>query len=170
MFRAHLLLFLPAFAACANGLELRQGVVRGAGSAFRLGAIPAAWSPIEVSDGALGFRDDARGATVGVTARCHRDGDDVPLRALREHLFIQFTDRTLETEEKVMLDGREALHTVLVAKLDGVAKKFDSWIVKKDECVYDMVYVARPDTFEAGVSDFRGMVSGFSVLNEGREP
>ena len=57
------------------------------------------------------------------------------------------------------LDGREALETQMVAKLDGVEKHFHVVVLKKDGCVYDFLQIAGerqdPDAF-------RHFVSGFS--------
>jgi hypothetical protein len=57
------------------------------------------------------------------------------------------------------------MHTVVVAKLDGVPKKFDVWVLKKDGCVYDLYYIAPPDRYESGVGDFEGFVHGFSAAS-----
>ena len=76
-----------------------------------------------------------------------------------------FTDRQEATSEVVPLDGREALHTILMAKLDGVPKKFDVWVLKKDGCVYDLYLIAPPDRFDASVGEFRRFVGGFATVS-----
>ena len=128
---------------------------------------PATWQRIEVTSTALAFRDEANDATIAVNGRCGKDSDDVPLRSLTAHLFFQFTERSIEQEEVVPFAEREALHTVLVAKLDGVPKKFDIWVLKKDGCVYDLYYFAQPHRYEAGVSEFRRFVGGFGTVTHG---
>jgi hypothetical protein len=126
---------------------------------FRLAHLPPSWRQIEINDTALAFRDDARGATVAINGRCGRDADDVPLQSLTQHLFLQFTERQIESQQLMPLDGREALETQMVAKLDGVEKHFHVVVLKKDGCVYDFLQIAgeRQDA-EA----FRHFVSGFS--------
>jgi len=57
-----------------------------------------------------------------VNARCGHDGDDIPLLALTQHLFMNFTERQTVEQKIVPLDGREAMHTILSAKLDGVPR------------------------------------------------
>jgi hypothetical protein len=139
-------------------------VYRGKGFAFRVPERPAGWRPIGAEGTALAFRDVDGGATIAVNGRCGKDAEDVPLAALTQHLFIQFTDREASTEEVVPFDGREALHTVMTAKLDGVPKKFDVWVLKKDGCVYDLYLIAAPDRFEASASEFRKFVGGFATV------
>ena len=98
-------------------------------------------------------------------ARCGLDGDDIPLSALTNHLFMQFTDKQLETQEVVPFDEREAMHTRMVASLDGVPLRYDAWVLKKDGCVYDMLYFAEPARFEAGYGAFSSMVRQFATLD-----
>lgn len=161
------LLFLgtvPAGGAGCGGERLEANVYRGEGFAFRVGGVPAGWERIDVSDAALAWRDRDAAATVLVNGRCDRDGEDVPLTALTQHLFLRFTDREVTTEETVPFDGREALHTVLTAKLDGVPKRFSVWVLKKDGCVYDLVYVADPARFDRGVGAFDAFAREFHAL------
>ena len=55
------------------------------------------------------------------------------------------------------MDGREAMHTVMSAKLDGVPKMFDAYVLKKDGCVYDFVDILgrRPRGQPSGVRALR---------------
>jgi hypothetical protein len=161
--RALALACMTAALGC-GGPSFNGNVYRGEGVAFRVAEPPATWQRIEVSSGALAFRDEPNDATIAVNGRCGRDSDDVPLRSLTQHLFFQFTDREVEVQEVVPFDEREAMHTVMVAKLDGVPKKFDVWVLKKDGCVYDLLYIARPSTFETGVAPFRSFAKGFAGL------
>jgi hypothetical protein len=131
---------------------------------FRLAEVPTAWRPIE-SDGALlAFRDDADLSSIVLNGRCGKDGDDVPLTALTHHLFLSFTDRTIENEQKVSLDGREALHTELTAKLDGVDMHFIVFVLKKNGCVYDFAQIAPPNPSRESRDQFIRFVQGFSTI------
>jgi hypothetical protein len=140
-----------------DGRVFRQGDV-----AFRLQHLPPGWRHIEISDTALAFRDDENAATVAINGRCGKDADDVPLQSLTQHLFLQFTDRQLGDQELFPLDGREALRTEMVAKLDGVPKYFHVVVLKKDGCVYDFLQIANQQQ-ETG--EFLDFVRGFTSLS-----
>ena len=130
---------------------------------FRVGPIPSAWRGITVEDALLAFRDDSANATVALNGRCGVDGDDVPLVSLTQHLFLQFTDREPIAQQTVTLDGREALRTEINASLDGVKKRYLVYVLKKDGCVYDFMYIAAPGG--AGTNaEFERFVQGFSTL------
>lgn len=151
-----------ALPACAPRFDGR--VYRGEGFAFRVPPIPAGWQPVDHSHAALAFHDAEHDGLVLFNGRCGQDGDDVPLLALKNHLFLQFTERSEALEEVVPFDGREAMHTVLVAKLDGVPLKYDVWVLKKDGCVYDLLYGAPEGRFEQGQRVFLSVVAQFATV------
>ena len=130
---------------------------------FRVGPIPNAWRSISVDDSLLAFRDDPTNATVALNGRCGVDGDDVPLTSLTQHLFLQFTDRAPVSQQALTLDGREALRTEISAALDGVKKQYLVYVLKKDNCVYDFMYIAA-DGSSASRADFERFVQGFATL------
>lgn len=155
-------LALAALSAC--GAPAFDGTVyRGEDLAFRIPPAPPGWERLAVSDAAVAYRDKAHGATIAVNGRCQGE-DDVPLVALTKHLFLTFTDQEVLKQEVVPFDGREAMHTVLSAKLDGVPKRFDVWVLKKNGCVYDLLFIADPGRFDAGAPAFERMVRGFATL------
>ncbi|MET0591200.1 MAG: hypothetical protein ABW133_00770 [Polyangiaceae bacterium] len=161
--RSVVLLLLSVLAAC-GGSSLKGNVYRGDGLAFRLGEAPPTWRRIEMTGTRLAFRDEGAEATILVNGRCGKDGDDVPLQALTQHLFITFTERETVEQKVVPLDGREAMHTVLRAKLDGVPKMFDAYVMKKDGCVYDLVGIWAVEQFEARRPAFEAFAQGFHTL------
>jgi len=130
---------------------------------FRVGPVPNAWRRLEVNDARLAFRDDSANATVAVNGRCGVDGDDVPLASLTQHLFLQFTDRTQLSQNVVSLDGREALRTEISAALDGVKKRYLVYVLKKNGCVYDFMYIAA-DSAPGSRAEFERFVQGFAAL------
>lgn len=160
------ILVLAALGLASGCVPTFDGTVyRGNGFAFRVPERPSGWQPIRAEGTALAFRDASAGATIAVNGRCGKDAEDVPLAALTQHLFIHFTERQASVEEVVPFDGREALHTVMTAKLDGVPKKFDVWVMKKDGCVYDLYLIAAPEQFDATVGEFRKFVGGFATVS-----
>jgi hypothetical protein len=154
------------FAAC-SGAALHGDVYRADGLAFRLGEMPPTWTRLAVSHARLAFRDEAAETSVLVNARCGQDGDDVPLLALTKHLFMSFTERQQVDQQIVPMDGREAMHTIVAAKLDGVPKTFNAFVLKKDGCVYDFVSISTPGKFETNRLAFEHFVAGFHTLSEG---
>jgi hypothetical protein len=130
---------------------------------FRVGPMPSTWRSITVEDALLAFRDDSANATIALNGRCGVDGDDVPLASLTQHLFLQFTGREPIAQQTLTLDGREALRTEITASLDGVKKHYLVFVMKKDGCVYDFMYIAAAGSLSSS-ADFERFVQGFSTL------
>jgi predicted Zn-dependent protease len=140
-------------------------IFKNASLSFRLAEVPSGWRQLESDEALLAFRDDSAPASIVVNGRCGRDGDDVPLSSLTHHLFLQFSDRVIENEVKITLDGREALHTELLAKLDGVQKRFTVFVLKKNGCVYDFIHIAPPSASAESREHFVSFVQGFSTIS-----
>src|SRR5262245_63553501 len=154
---------LFALTVACGGSAFDGQVYRGNDVAFRVGPVPPSWRSIEATGALLAFRDDESAATVALNGRCGLDGDDVPLEALTHHLFLQFTDRELVKQSRVDLDGRAALRTEMLAELDGVKKHYVVYVLKKNGCVYDFLYVS--PAADGGKSAFERFVRGFGTLS-----
>lgn len=146
-----------AGASFANGIY-DDGVVR-----YRVGPRGSNWSRVEVEDNDLAFHDPALG-TLSVNSTCS-DYEDVPQTALVNHLLMGMTERQFRTEETVTLDGRGARHIVADIALDGVPVTIEIFLVNRDGCVYDLVYIAARDAYARGRSAFAAFVQGFAVLD-----
>jgi hypothetical protein len=169
----------------ARGLD-GGGVYRDERVAFRVGPIPPEWRAVRVDAANLAFRDETHRASVLVNARCGRKDQDTPLVSLTAHLLMGTTEREFASEETIPFDGREALHSRLTAKLDGVPLAYDVYVLKKDGCVYDFVHVSdrrqakaqpqvpqaqasapAPESAPAPNAAFDAFVQGFHTLSDG---
>jgi hypothetical protein len=155
-------LYALVLAACAAAQGSFDGAVYRSGAiVFRVGPVPSGWQRVHVSDASLAFRDEGNDASALVNVRCRHAEDDTPLVALTNHLLMGTTERDVVLQETIPFDAREALHTVLRAKLDGVLMTYDVYVLKKDGCVYDFIYVAPPGRADAGLPAFERFVAGF---------
>lgn len=159
-----LLTLVTAGCGASNGPSFDGAVYRRGPVAFQIGKVPSAWRSVDVTDASLAYRDDARGASILVNGRCHKPDDGTPLVALTNHLVIGSTMREITSQEAEPFDGREILHTKMKAKWDGVPMALDIYVMKKDGCVYDFVYMGDPKGFDDGTKDFEGFVHGFRTL------
>jgi hypothetical protein len=159
--RVGVALSLWMVAGCAHAVPaLVDDVFQKDDLRVQVGPVPATWRRIDVGSADLAFRDDARSGSTLFDVRCGQRDDDAPLSTLTEHLIMGTTERAFDTEEVVPFDRREAMHTVLHAKLDGVPMEYDIYVMKKDGCLYDLVYVAPPERFAEGAADFERFALG----------
>lgn len=154
--RRHVLVFLLVVLAeaCAQGERLNQRVVQKGPMTVRLGPWPASWRRVAVEGADLAFRDDSRAGSALFDVHCGQRDGDAPLSVLTGHLIMGTTEREFDSQETISFDAREALHTLLRAKLDGVPLRYDIYVMKKDGCVFNLVYVSSPETFADGARDF----------------
>jgi hypothetical protein len=160
------LALLVALSAGCVAHSLSNGVYHGARTTYRVGPLGPAWQRHD-SEADLAFFAPQLDAMIMVNAECPAEHDP-PLAVAANTLLIGFSDRQLEREEAVTLAGREALHRQLHAKLDGVAVALDLFVLKKNDCLYDIVYASPSESAARGRKEFARFVAGFDTV-EGEE-
>jgi len=154
-----------AAGACTHAPALHDGVFQKSDRTVHLGPVPPGWQRVHVDGADLAWRDQGLEGSALFDLRCHQRDDDAPLPVLTEHLIMGTTDREVQSQETIPFDGREALHTLMLAKLDGVPMQYDIYVMKKDGCVYDLVYVAPPSRYAAGSADFERFARGLHAAS-----
>ena len=129
---------------------------------YRVGALGTGWQLVHEEGTEIGFFNKRISAVIQGNATCRDDAEAAPLASLTDHLLIGYTDRVVSKTETVAVDGREALHSVYRAKLDGVPLVLDLYVLKRNGCIFDLSYVAPPDRYEDGGVDFGDFVAGFA--------
>ena len=157
-----LVLWLAMLAAGCGSASFEQGVYDDGIVRYRIGPRPSGWQRVKVGDNDLAFFDQSLG-TIAVNSTCE-DYEDVPERALMNHLLFGTRERKYRVEEVVTLDGRGALHSIVDLELDGVPLTLEVYLLKKDGCVYDLSRISSRTSFERGRPQFQALVSGFRVL------
>ncbi|MCA9536936.1 MAG: hypothetical protein KC593_24805 [Myxococcales bacterium] len=152
---------------CASSGSYHEGVYEGDDADFRVGGLGPEWTRIGVRDqNDLAFIHGPTSAVIQANASCQA-GLDIPLEALRNHLVIGFTDRETLREERIGLDGREALDMHMRARIDGVLVELRLTVMKKNDCVFDMALMASPDAFPSVEASYDTFLRGFHT--EGRD-
>jgi hypothetical protein len=120
------------------------------------------WQRLRLERADVAWHNPTLGAGLLVNSACE-GVQDSPLAGLTNELLIGTTERELIEQTLLPWSRREALESTVVGKLDGVVRKRVLFVLKKDGCVYDIVYDAPPTTFEAGLASYRRVRDGFDV-------
>jgi hypothetical protein len=136
------------------------------GARFTLGTLPAGWARFNKGDAKIAYRNHLQNQIIMVNV-VYAPNRKADLRALFNHLMFDITDRKLLEYEKIMVDEREALWTVVEGELDGAPIKLAAAVVRIDAWVYDLVFVSSPDNFDLGLSAFRQFVQAFHQMRSG---
>lgn len=101
-------------------------------------------------------------------ATCEGRVPSQPAPLLVRHLTFGVKNRKDVRTEEVVVKGLPGARTTLRGTLDGGEVAVDAVSLKGDRCVYDFLYVAPVDQFEAGRSAFQAFVESLAVDPGGR--
>lgn len=166
---AVVLLAAIGVASCATtGPRIEGGVFR-APSGYRVTLPGAEWDVTT---------DEAKGRRTDLQLR-HRDGRAAMLAhgacesgvarrgfdILTRHVLVGLRDRTVVEDGSVQVNGRTAAHTVVDARRRQSEERVrvESYVVKDERCVYDLLFVAVPEVFDARRPAFQSFVNSFAA-------
>jgi hypothetical protein len=129
---------------------------------YKVGPPGPGWTEVKLETANAAWHNPEMGAALMVNSHCEGVGDS-PLEGLTSDLLMGMTEREIVSQERVPWAKREALHSVATGKLDGVERKLELFVLKKDGCVYDIVLDASPAHFEAARGAFARVREGFNV-------
>jgi hypothetical protein len=158
MRRVVLLLVLAATLSGCRG-TLAGGLFTRDGLAYRVVEPAGPWRRVGFADNDLAWVAP-EGHVIAVNATC-ADHEDSSLEVLTTHLLIGFTDRQWVGKTKLELDGREALRSKVMARLDGVPTSLDLVVLKKNDCVHDFTYVSPVGQEGAHQAEFDALLAAF---------
>lgn len=147
--------------ACGHSGSFEHLVFRNAHTAFRIGPLPG-FTRSTGPDSNLAFTRAGQGV-IGVHSTCS-GYDDVPAAALAGHLLFGTTEREYLLDELAQVDGRDARHQRVRAKLDGVPVELELYVLVKGGCVYDLTHARPPGTGDSARRRFTDFVAAFTVL------
>jgi hypothetical protein len=121
------------------------------------------WQPVSDEPSVLTLTHPRLAAGITISVTCERERD-VPLNILTRHLFFGFKNMEVLQQEPQALNGVPALETVARAHLDAHEVQLHSYVVRRDGCIYDMVYFASPQDYARGEPSFTRMIAEFRFL------
>lgn len=115
-------------------------------------------SSLEASD--VSFQSRRTLSTISITSTCRGSiGEtDQTLASMTDTLLlgIQETERA---EEHLTVSGQPALKTTIKGMLQSRTIQIQTIVVKKDDCLYDFMYVARPERFNEQLKTFESFIN-----------
>jgi hypothetical protein len=88
---------------------------------------------------------------------------DRDLRGFTSLLFLGVSEVSSREEQEILVDGSPALQTTLEGTLNEERVRFRTVVTKRKNCVYDLVFVARPKHFDRDLSAFTAFVSSLRL-------
>lgn len=152
---------LVTLSSCASG-QLTDNRFEDEHVSYVIGAPGGDWQRMKLEKADVAWHSPRLAAGLFVNSTCE-GVQDAPLVGLTNELLIGSTERDVISQEVIPFSRREALETVLTCKLDGVLRKRILLVIKKDGCVYDLVYDAAPEHFDEGLAGYRAVRDGLDI-------
>lgn len=145
-----------------GGKRIEHGIFHSA-KGFRVHIPERDWTVTADGPADLELRRRDSPGGIMVNAVCNRHLPRRPLPTLALHLLAGFRDRTVVAREEVRVNGLPAAHSLLEGRLadGGERVRVESYVMKDERCVYDLVYVAPTSSFEDGRADFERLTATF---------
>lgn len=134
------------------------------GGSFKVGKLSGQWQRQDFEYRAIYFKHQTYKAAIEVDAFCKGSLDDGPLPILSNQLYYGMTKQQRLFRKNFLLDGREAIRTLVAGKMDGVVLHLDTVVVKKHGCLFDFAYISVPEDYDKGVKDFENFFYGFQYI------
>lgn len=138
-------------------LEEKQLVPRDA----EIGSNTDAFSS-EITD--VAYQSTKTAAIISLNSSCRQGREQViNLSPVLRELLLGMTEVEERTEAPMKVSGVPALGSTVEGKMAGERTKIRAVVLSKDECVYDLMYISRPNRFKVHEDDFNRFVSSFKL-------
>ena len=159
MRRARVGLLVTLLLAGCGGGRFLNGAYLDETKGFRV-VIPPGWERVQVEGADLALRQPGSRVTVAVAASCPPAEEAEPA-VLTRHLLFGLRHRELIRQEPVSVDGATGLKTLLLAKTGGTSVLVQAVVVRRGNCLYDLLAVARPEAEAAGETALGDLLRGW---------
>lgn len=120
-------------------------------------------TPTEVSDVAYQSRKTASIISLNSACRPTLSHDQQDLRSLTNLLFLGMTNVSYRNEQGLELQGTPALQTTIRGRLNAEDMMLRTIVLRRGPCIYDLLYLARPNHFADQELDFSHFVASLRL-------
>jgi hypothetical protein len=125
-------------------------------------------TPTEVSDVAYQSKKTSSVISINSACRANREAPadktvQQDLRDLTDILLLGGSDVTLRNENPVSLQGTPALETTILGKINQEKVEIRAVVLRRKACIYDLLYVSRPETFALNEPAFTHFVASLRL-------
>jgi len=120
------------------------------------------YEEIKVSSADHVWQSLKTGNTIAYNSSCvEKNKED--LHSLEKGIFSGVENVIIKNETKITVDGAPAVRTYAEGKTENIPISIDLIVIEKNNCTYDLAYVARSATFNAERSLFNSFVERFQT-------
>jgi len=150
--------------AAASG-RVVDGVYVDAAKGIRVDLPRSGWQVTQSPGADLVLRHTGADTSMAVSASCPEQ-ERGSLPALARHVFFGLRQVEWLRQEPIVLDGVAGLETVVRGRAEGAPVQVRSVVIRRKGCLYDLIFVAPPETFEARGADFDAFLAGWQFFSD----
>lgn len=126
-------------------------------------AEPAETTEAEISD--VSFQSKKTASIISLNSACRPtyETSEQDLKAFTNQLLLGISDITLRAEKYLTVQKTPALETTLQGTLNGESMVLKTVVLRRGPCIYDLMYVARPQYFNENERDFAHFVASLRL-------
>jgi hypothetical protein len=112
----------------------------------------------------VAYQSKVNSAIISLNSSCRKGRGAVQdLRPILRELLMGMSAVEERTETPTEISGLPALAGTIAGRMAGENTKIRALVVSKGECVYDLMYISRPDRFSTHEPDFNRFVSSVKL-------
>ncbi len=149
-------------AGCATG-RIAGDMYRDSENGFQVRLPPPPWQLRSLNGATLSFVSPEYRAGMALRVDC-RGAEQGELPWVARHLFFGLQDADFLGQDTIHVLDATAVRTRLRARLDDQPVEVEGVTFRRTGCLYDFTYVAPPNTFPQGRTDFEAFVQSCTPL------
>lgn len=116
----------------------------------------------EIAD--VAYQSKRTAGIISLNSSCREGREGIPnLQPYLRELLLGMTGVTEREETKRKVSGIEALESTVAGSMAGEKTKIRAIVLEKGGCLYDLMYIARPERFSTHENDFNRFVSSLRL-------
>ncbi len=154
------LVIMFSFTACVSiDLKPKQRKVND-GVSFTSPTSP--YREIQLESADHSWQNPNTGNTISYMSSCENYSDP-DLESLLSIATEGIEGLRIVQQKKLNFNGREALNTILIGRVDGVPIQADLTVLKKNNCVFNISYIASVQTFMNDLPNFKKFFTALRI-------
>ena len=96
----------------------------------------------------LSFQSKTTGSIISINSACRPGFESRPLEHFSTQILLGISEIAERKNQPHPQQGLEGLETTLMGQLGKKPVKIQTIVLRKGHCIYDLMYVAKPETFD----------------------
>jgi hypothetical protein len=127
--------------------------------------LPSTVNEQDTASSDASYQSKQTASIISINSACRPSNEENgrDLRYFTNLLLLGVTDVTYRNEAQITVSSVPALETTIQGKLSNEITKMRTVVVKMGQCVYDLMYISRPQSFQKNEKDFTQFVQSLRI-------